>query len=437
MGFSYRMNGRPEMISYLFTAIYLFLFQRIYQGENRLMWLFIPLQLLWANLHEGFGVGIVLLIIFCGSLWFNYLTKKIKSEDELKLTTRYTGISILAYLSVSIHPMGATMLGYPYNIFTQLSANQFTSEILSASNASYWQFPAFINVLFMVLSLLWLVKSGRKNGKFSLANLFDGVPLYYLLIYVAFLYLSFKAYRNVPFFLVVSAPLVAKQLGETCLVGLNRRLLFMFQWHCAIGLYLSIVSNAFYSAILPMEEYGIGISPKRNSIGAATFLQQNKITGRAFSDYLGSAYLLWHLQPDFKTFVDLRDLDVFEADDMEIAISCVKYPERKMQDGRTIWEVVDALYQFDYAVVLNHPDFVTFHRTLYSSKNYAAVYADELNTIYLRKTNQNEQLINQFGTQTGNEVWHDLMPLQTSNSAQILSTLFNPLYNVENNEATN
>ena len=430
VGFSYRMNGRPEMISYLFTAIYIFLFQNVHHGKKAGMWLFIPLQLLWANLHEGFGVGIVLLIIFSGSYWLTYFNQKVKTEDQLKTGFLLTSIAFVAYLAVAIHPMGTTMLGYPYNIFTQLSANQFTSEILNAGNASYWQLPAFINLLFICISVFRLIKMGRTNGKFSLGKLLHSLPLFYLLIYVAFLYLSFKAYRNLPFFLIASAPLVAAQLAAW-FAKTKEKIALAASGGIAVLFYIAIVSNVFYSAVLPSEKYGIGISPDRNSVGAANFIAEKNISGRPFSDYLGSAYLLWHLQPNFKTFVDLRDLDVFQADDMEIAISCVKYPQRKMQDGRTIWNVVDDLYQFDYAVVLNNPDFVNFHRLLFSNNTFEPVYADELNTVYVRKTDKNQELIMNFGISTGHEIWHDSGSIQASKNARVLSSFFNPFYAVQ------
>jgi hypothetical protein len=110
--------------------------------------------------------------------------------------------------------------------------------------------------------------------------------------------------------LVISTPLVAQQL-ETWFSRFSKRHLTGAFSIIGAGLYLSVTTNSFYNAFLPNETYGIGINSSKNPVGASAFIKENHLNGPAFSDYLISSYLLWSLQPDFKTFIDLRDLDVF------------------------------------------------------------------------------------------------------------------------------
>ena len=431
IGMSYRMNGRPELISHLFTTIYIYIFYQIVNGKTKGALALIPLQLLWANLHEGFGVGIVMMAILAASFWLNYALLKIKTRQAIQTPIQITGISILAYLSVAIHPSGSTMLSYPYNIFTQLSENKFTHEILGFTSAEYWQVPSFINLVFLFLAGLYLWQTSKEKGKFNLGKLLKTVPLFYVLLFVAFFYLSLKAYRNVPFFLIISFPLVAAQFGL-----LAKKIKDKTAWFISVAIiilfYLSIVTNAFYNAFLPTETYGIAISPSKNNIGAAGFISQNNLAGPAFTDYLGSSFLLWKLQPDFKTFVDLRDLDVFEAEDMEIAMSACTNPDRQLQNGQNIWDVISNVYDFNYVCILNHPTFINLHRKLHKGNKFLLVYADELSSVYVKNNKKNQEVISKYRS---GEVGIPFKPtpiINPSKAAATISSLFWPLHSYHN-----
>ena len=428
IGMSYRMNGRPELVTYTLTAFYLLVFVRVDNGEKGWLYALIPAQLIWANLHEAYGVGIVMMLTFLGAEWFGFISSKIKTSAQRKFVIKHTIIVFIAWIAVAVHPSGLQMLWHPYEIFTQLSQNQFTQEIFSAAKKDYWHMPAFVGLAMALIAAYQLYSLGKLNGKFSLKTLFKVVPLFYTLLYVAFFYLSLKSYRNLPFILIVSTPLVA--------VWLNYRLKHIKPLYQQIGviafsllLYLSIVTNGFYRAFLPAEQYGWGINTAKNPVGAAEFISNNKLKGPAFTDYLSSSYLLWKLQPEFKTFVDLRDLDVFEAEDMEIAITCCTHPERRTGSGSPIWDVVDAKYHFNYVAVLNNLNFIPLHRYLLASGKFKLVYADALCAVFVRNTPANANLLAQYEQ-------FNFQPLKPV-KAQILPQLFWPFYAPHSQSAEN
>ncbi len=204
-----------------------------------------------------------------------------------------------------------------------------------------------------------------------------------------------KFLRTLPalaFLLIASTPIIATQLQSWLGFIASRKLTWAVAT-VAIAFYISIGTNLFYRTFLPAEEFGWAVSTRKNPMQAAKFINENKLSGPAFSDYLSSSYLLWHLQPDFKTFVDLRDLDVFEADDIEISLICCNYPERRVADGRAIWDVIDARYSFNYVVLLNQPEFLPLHRYLAKSNTFKLVYADALSVIFVRNTQAHAAII--------------------------------------------
>ena len=67
------MLARPHVLSWLFTLLWVEALYRFEEGKrSALLWL-PPLMLLWVNVHGGFILGLVLLVLFgCAQLW-NYL----------------------------------------------------------------------------------------------------------------------------------------------------------------------------------------------------------------------------------------------------------------------------------------------------------------------------------------------------------------------------
>lgn len=423
IGISYRMNGRPELVSYTFTAFYIYIFTQINQGKKRWIYALIPAQILWANLHEAYGVGLVLMAIFVSSNWFSAFFIQPKNKILKKETVRYSLVALLAWLGVALHPGGWRMLWHPYEIYTQLSENVFTQEIFGATVKEYWQTPAFLGWAIAAMAFLQLYRLGKPGSRFSFKMLLQRIPLFYILIFLSFAYLSFTSYRNLPFLMVSAAPLFGGLLAD--LMGeINERSQNTIVIATGITLYFSIVTNIFYKAVLPGEIYGWGIYPEKNAMASAQFIREHDLKGNAFSDYLSNAYLLWALQPDFKTFIDLRDLDVFEADDLAIGINACAKPEMIVNTGHSLWNELDSYYKFDYAVVSHNKSFLPIHRHLYEDKNYTLVSLDELCAIFVRNDGKNASLLKST----------DLPQFSTSPTIQksIFATIFWPFYTPEN-----
>lgn len=427
LGMSYRMNGRPELVSYTFTALYLFVFTQFWCGKQKWIFALLPAQMLWANLHEGYGTGMVISAIFIITLWIEFHLDGKTTSSARNTLLKQTAIVVASWLVVAAHPGGLQMIWHPYEIFTQLTKNQFTQEIYSAAKKAYWQMPAFIGLALGAIAAYHTWQNGIEKGRFSFNKLRKTYPLFYIIVFAAFFYLSLKSYRNLPFLLVVSTPLVAMQL-HIWLGKISKKKMTWVLVTTAFLFYMSITTNVFYHLFLPAEEYGWGVSTTKNPVGAAQFIEENKLEGPAFSDYLSSSYFLWRLQPDFKTFVDLRDLDVFEAEDMEIALVCCNAPTRRIADGRTIWDVVNERFRFNYVVVLNQPEFLPLHRYLQSGTHFKLAYADALTSVFIRNSEKNTALISAIPA--------DVFRPTPKQEPRILAKIAWPFYEPQNQTST-
>jgi tetratricopeptide (TPR) repeat protein len=440
----YRLIGRPEMSSFVMTASFIYLFVYQYKNQDsKLIFLLIPLQLLWTNLHEAFGTGMVMITAFLAGNWAEYYIRANQKKPML-----LTWASLGALLAVSINPRGPAMLIHPFNIFSQLKENQYTTELFDYKSPEYWQKEAYLNLIMLFLIIFMIVIKGifainkknleiaktvsGKNKKVQTASSevfvspFWNYGLGYVIVLTLLFYLSLTAYRNIPFFAIVAAPVAVLAIQYFLnIIGnkfqITRRIIPFASLLILILFYLGVVSNSYQKITNSRDEYGLQVLNGHNPVAAATFLQKNKIEGRCFSDYLTSSYLMWNLGADFKTYIDLRDLDIFPNQFFE------RY-NMVLQDPKS-FEEEDKKYGFNSVVLLrrNIEMIPVLYKYLHENSNYKLVFADPVAMVYLKNTKENFSIINQY---SGNnkDIFHYLETCKSSDLPAVLNKIFNPLF---------
>jgi hypothetical protein len=431
LAMDFRFIGRPELVSHFFTAAYLFIFARYARDKDAkgLLWL-IPMQLLWANLHEAFGIGMVLMLLFLLGQWAGYALRRWLDNTQ-KIPLRESSYIAAAILAVMIHPYGFKMLLHPFNIFGQLQENKFTTELANIASPLYWANESYLNFAFLAVSLVGIFLMAKAEKGNILQRLLKAVPPAQGLIYAALFYLSLTAYRNIPFFILAAWWPAAYLIYKLIDTKIFQRFGDKF-----ITLKILIVSGLFYVAIITgvyhqywrndKDEYGLQVLRSHNPVGAAEFVAANGLAKtRAYADYLTSSYLLWHLRPDFKTYIDLRDLDVFPSSFFQTFAATTIVPEA--------FEKEDSTYNFNY-VVLFRPQFGALHQYLHYSERYALVFADAVAAVYLKNTPENAATIAKYGFRAngGKDIFTALPPSNSSAISYGLSKIVNPLFSNKN-----
>lgn len=433
----FRMIARPEAVSQLMTVAFAaLLYQHRQQPSRRIFWL-VALQALWANLHEAYGTGMVLLSGYLVASWLEYaLRRKWLKEAEVPMPTQLSLAIGLSLFAVALHPRTYQMWLHPFNIFGQLQDNKFTTELASVTSFQYWQWEAYANFIFIGIAALFIALSPllfeRKEGKM---RHFIGVwlrqwGLGYLAWWAMLVVLSLTAYRNIPFAILASAPIVATAFQHISQKILSRipvilRLRYFLVLMVLIAGYFFIATEKFYQWKGSHDRYGLQVLSGHNPVGAADFVANNGLAGkRCFSDYLTSSYLLWKLQPDFKTFIDLRDLDIYSNEFF--------YDFAAMTQIPPVFEQKDSAYQFDY-IVLFRPMFAGLHRHLIASNTYEMVFLDPVAAVYVKRKPEFQALIEQYGYQHKGrkDILTPLPACSASGLSFALSKIVNPFYQPE------
>ena len=418
----YRLVGRPEMFSYLLTSVYLFLFTRYKLKPGKFIFWLIPLQILWVNIHEGFAVGIIMLVVFAIGHVFDSIITKSVIKQNLQQILLATGLAILA---VAINPRGFYMFYHPYFLFSVVDTNHYTNEFNSFfyRPGFYFSFKEpFFAIGAFAISILgtgWIFFKNKLQG-------FTKVSSGYLVMMIALLYLGMTGYRNVIFTLIIGFPIafaMVDALTKTWKNSRNYEVATSIVYVLPFAFYVAIGSNFYYENFQTKDRYGLAVYSESNPAGAAKFARDNGLSEeRCFSDYLTSAYFLWDLKPGFESYIDLRDLDIFPVSFFDEFIRITHFTN--------YFDDSDSKYNYEYAMLYTW-QFPNLHRYLYHSPTWQQVYADNIAVVYVKNNAKNQELIQEFAPDSTNLVGNFNKAIQPKSSAfsNALSYGLWPLYN--------
>jgi hypothetical protein len=380
--------ARPYMLTFLFSAIYLYLLEADKDDAHsqmasgwrlgRLWWLPI-LMIIWANSHGGFVVGFILWGVYFAGAFLDGLTdgfskggrltfgmemvKKIFSKPRLRALSL---VGFLMVLGVCINPNGPVMLLYPFKTVGIDVLHQFIQE---------WQSPNFhqTNVLpFLWLLLILIAVLGLSKRSITIEG---------LLLVIGFAYLSFTAGRNIALFALV-APMVLTRHAVPLLEALGKRLGFRLTSQTPIrntpGLSLLnwMILGVLVFAVMIKSSQIYPSGPNQSHfdtilpVKAVEFIRAEKPDGQIFNSYNWGGYLLWAL-PEYPVFLDGRT-DVYGDELIEEWIEIVQ--------GQSGWQ--EALDRWGVNLILLEPDRPLVREL--PSHGWNLIYEDEVAVAYSR-----------------------------------------------------
>lgn len=197
-------GARPQMINLLGMAFFTWVIEgvRVKQLRWRALWL-LPLgSALWANLHSGYLVGVVLVAVYAVGEVLTLLTPGLFGRDDGRAlgwpgVKWLGGTAVACLLAAAANPQGVFLWIYPFFTLGSGAMQTYIQEWQSP-NFQFFPFWPFAGLLGLGV-LTWLV-SGRKPTWTDLL-LFGGTGL-----------AGLWSARHVSLFAVVAAPVVLRAL---------------------------------------------------------------------------------------------------------------------------------------------------------------------------------------------------------------------------------
>ncbi|MEM7032575.1 MAG: hypothetical protein AAF629_23685 [Chloroflexota bacterium] len=297
---------RPQMISFLLTAIISWLLYRFkYQRKSLLPWLPL-LMVVWVNSHGGFAIGFILLTCYLVGELFNAFLPHSTPEPDFIGWTRWRHLllaSVITLFVVVINPHTWRMWLYPFQTVGIGVLRDFIAE---------WQSPNFHQPIvqsFLVLVLVMIAVLARTKHPMDWTD---------LALLGGWTTLSFFAVRNVPIFALVCTPILTRytqyaldlQFGAQALGRPRRYSRIIYKLNVALLGFTLL--GAVGQAIITLSPTTLDEREQiQFPVEATQFIAQTNPATPIFNSYNIGGYLIYHLWPDYPVFVDGRT-DLYE-----------------------------------------------------------------------------------------------------------------------------
>ncbi len=338
---------RPQMFSLLLASIFISLLDRYSRREEMSStWWLVPLMILWVNLHAGFALGLVLIILTIAGLLLDWLL-------------------IICVAAVCLNPNGARLYSYPFETLSSEAMMQYIIE---------WQSPDFHGATFQALALLMLATFSAM----ALSN--RRARPGQLLMLGATAWAALRSSRNGPFFALVAMPLLAEHswnwftsqrwgrwLAEPEKPGSDRMKLVLNVLLVGIMLAVSVLAVRRAVAMQPASE------SQKFPVAAVEFILAERPPQPILNEYVWGGYLIWRLYPDYRVYIDGR-ADVYGDKLVEEFI--------EMRDGKANWR--ESLDNHGIRTVLVAPD-VALASLLRQDSGWLKVFEDKQAVIFVRR----------------------------------------------------
>ena len=357
--------ARPHIFSWFFGTLTLYLLTR----RGRWLYILPPLTALWANIHGGFVLGLVLQGLYLAgsglergcSLFRQGGLKSFFREQQRPLL-----VLLLSVLATGLNPFGFDLLLFPFRVSAG-TFSTFVSEWGSPNLQYFWPFR--LDILFILFLLFFRGPQVSWTNRLFVLFFLNAAMVHARYVSIAGIFLT-------PFALATLAPVFDKV--RTRIFGRQgeSQLLLSKSSGPITTVLLAFVLIFLAGAGIPgwgeisKEMFPL---PKDYSVEAVRYLKQHPPAGNMFNqDDLGD-YFLYALGPDFPVFIDGR-LDM--------------YGEDLLKDYMKISEVTEdtdrllSKYNIDWVVFPLTKPLVLY---LKATKKWGEVYHDDQISILVRK----------------------------------------------------
>jgi hypothetical protein len=368
---SANVGVRPRIFTLLLSSIFLFILEKYTRnGNGRIIWVLIPLMVLWVNLHGAFVIGFALI----GLTMIGIVLDKWFGDEQTLLWPHLRTLGLVlsgCVLGTLLNPYGAAMFAVPLRVLQSPIYKSVVVDWLSPDFHRPELFP-FLLLFLITTAALALSPVRPKPSE--------------VLLFLATLYASLSSQRNVLIFALVAVPLFASYfqywldsnaLGKALPRGSS------FSRYANLLTPLLLLPLILFAVKLKTTVYGEWRQQTMDvPLKAVEYLKAKQIVGNTFTDpNTWANFLIWAM-PSNHVFIDGRDV----------------YPEQFVKEyvdivtGTSDWR--EPFDRYRVQVVIASPESV-ISRELKAVSDWQEVYRDDMAIVFSRRSSARSQ-----GTQT-------------------------------------
>lgn len=294
---------RPELFGFLAFSIYLILLSSPGRLEVGRLWLLVPLQILWANVHGSaiLGPGIIILYSLV-AIQFGRGGEPV-SSDEKRVLIFFSFLSIVVSI---INPYYLRVFIFPFEHLSHGFALAITADWRTNSLMGRYVDFAPWGLLLLTVASLFMLKMRRAVINWPLVA-----------IAAVFLVPGMIMERFAPFAAIAVIFLLASLIGggqgyvKIKTFSIMRLFALIV---CVVLPILMFSMGPIYGVMMKQKgidlvmgrAVGVGLDSSEFPVAAVDFLESHPEIGNIFNDMAYGGYLIYRLWPDRRVFFDTR-----------------------------------------------------------------------------------------------------------------------------------
>ena len=363
--------ARPHMFTLLLFMTWYYVIDSFQSDRNNFLYLLPLVMLLWINLHGGFILGFILIVIYLAYNLEKLYISKNTDKELYKRKVKWLFFATIASVLVSLaNPKGFHTLLFPFEVVSNRLIMDNYSEFLSPN------FHSTIFTPFRFFLLLMIAFLGTFKGKLNF------IELAFILIFTNMALLSA---RFIPLFAIIIAPILSKH-GNIMLNNINNNFsniivdktrIYESIDKSARGYIWPIIAIIVVVCLAASTRIKYKFDEKIKPVDAVEFLKKEHISGNMFNDDEFGDYIIYSAYPQYKVFIDSR-ADIFGNEKIQDYANVIM-----MRPG---WEKVMEKYNIDWIIYKTDS---ALSQYLNLKEDWKLIYTDNVANIYIKNTKKN------------------------------------------------
>ena len=373
---------RPQLFAYFFMALYFYVLTLFMKGEGLrplFIWLLLPLQVFWVNIHSSFILGIFIVGAYgAGEFIEERFSGGLFSKPSMR-TVWLIVVALLLPIVSLINPYGYKLAFFPLIHMGGENADalryiaEWTPIRLKEMLFYIYPYPlhhAAAKVMFYGVILGFILN-------------FKRLKVRDFIIIVPVAYMAASHIRWLVVFVLFAAPIVASNLsGYMDRVGRAER-----RWvsiSLAVTIVVALLFIYEYAFVYDRANLGIGLKRGYYPEGTVSFMKDNRLKGNIFNSYIFGGYLIYHY-PENKVFIDGRTPTVY---------SPYHFWTSRLVHKKERWERLPKDHALDMALVGLTQSMCA---ELWKDEEWVPVNFDDASVLFLKDTQVMNSAITRWG----------------------------------------
>jgi hypothetical protein len=379
-----RADVLPELFSYLFIAIFMVILYKFREKYTNLIWLLIPLQLLWINMHIYFVIGILLTGLFLleGLILF-------RKKEEGKYVKSLAIVFIASWIVSLLNPFGLSGLLFPFTFSPKFgfSVQENNSVFQTNYGETFFSFFFGQNVSIQIFDVLAVLLILAIILQYKKIRLIDAIISIVAIVggVLAIRDLSIFVFATfIPAAFILSSLLKKYQRLQN--TKLRKVLLLSFP--------VLTVALSFWTA---SQLGGPGLGTKHGYENAVDFYLDNHLSGPIFNNFNIGTYLEYRFYPQERVFVDTNPI-AYPVSFFQSVYTPMLKNLNNFQQAEDKYKFNTIIYGYTNGIPLD----VGFLRYLLQSKEWKVIYIDDSTIIFIKNIKPNESIIQEYAISDNN-----------------------------------